>query len=234
MVAGLGRGSDWKTKSLGIPLGPVLIFVSIFATLFENLLQRVSNNYIDQGEIMNGLSGKSNIWVLTVFGGALVVLGLLALPASAATSISSAPAAQLHLSVVPVPASMAADARPLLLAQATTECKGCGEVTAVREVEVTGKGGSGVGIGVGAVVGGILGSKVGGGTGRSVATVGGAVAGGVAGNEIEKRVNKDKQYEVVVRMQNGKTRVFRFDQKPHWEAGDLVKVVNGVLNERDE
>ncbi len=202
--------------------------------MFENLLQRFSNNCIDQGETMNGLSGKPDTWVFTVFGGSLVVLGLLALPASAATSISSAGAAQVPLPAALVPVPMATGAQPLLLAQATTECKGCGEVTAVREVEVTGKGGSGVGIGVGAVVGGILGSKVGGGTGRSVATVGGAVAGGVAGNEIEKRVNKDKQYEVVVRMQNGKTRVFRFDQKPHWEAGDLVKVVNGALNERDE
>ena len=125
------------------------------------------------------------------------------------------------------------DAAPIVLAQAATDCKGCGEVTAVRAVDVNGKG-SGVGVGVGAVVGGILGNKVGGGTGRTLATVGGAVAGGYAGNEIEKRVNKDTQYEVVVRMQSGKTRVFRFDEKPHWEAGDLVKVVSGTLIERDE
>ncbi len=135
--------------------------------------------------------------------------------------------------MVAVNAAETTDAAPIVLAQAATECKGCGEVTAVRAVEVEGKG-SGVGIGVGAVVGGILGNKVGGGTGRTIATVGGAVAGGYAGNEIEKRVKKDTQYEVVVRLQSGKSRVFRFDQKPHWEVGDLVKVVNGTLVERDE
>ncbi len=120
-----------------------------------------------------------------------------------------------------------------VVAQTAADCKGCGEVTAVRTAEVAGKG-SGVGIGVGAVVGGLLGNKVGGGTGRTLATVGGAVAGGYAGNEIEKRVNTDTQHEVVVRMQNGKTRVFKFNDKPHWEVGDLVKVVNGTLVERDE
>ena len=126
-----------------------------------------------------------------------------------------------------------ADPPPIVLAQATTECKSCGEVTAVRSVEVAGKG-SGVGAGVGAVVGGVLGNKVGGGTGRTLATVGGAVAGGYAGNEIEKRVRKDTQFEVVVRMQSGKTKIFRFEQQPQWEVGDLVKVVNGALVQRDE
>ncbi len=183
---------------------------------------------------MNRVSVILYTSVRKVFGCSLLVAGLSASLASAATSISSTGAAQAHLPAAHATESTATDAPPILLAQASTECKGCGEVTAVREVEVTGKGGSGVGIGVGAVVGGILGSKVGSGTGRTVATMGGAVAGGVAGNEIEKRVNKDKQYEVVVRMQSGKTRIFRFDQKPHWEAGDLVKVVNGALNERDE
>ncbi len=139
------------------------------------------------------------------------------------------------VAVLPAAATIAApaDTAPILLAQATTDCKGCGEVTAVRAVEVEGKP-TGVGIGIGAVVGGILGNKVGGGTGRTVATVGGAVAGGYAGNEIEKRTRKDTQYEVVVRLQSGKSRVFRFDDKPHWEVGDLVKVVNGTLVERDE
>lgn len=150
----------------------------------------------------------------------------------------TATAASVLIAVLPaLPASAASpaagDVAPIVLAQAATDCKSCGEVTAVREVEVNGKG-SGVGVGVGAVVGGILGNKVGGGTGRALATVGGAVAGGYAGNEIEKRVNKDTQFEVVVRMQSGKTRVFRFDEKPHWEAGDLVKVVSGTLVERDE
>ncbi len=152
-----------------------------------------------------------------------VRLAAFALPAMA---VFAAPAVG---AAVPAPA----DPAPIVLAQANTDCKGCGEVTAVRAVEVDGKG-SGVGIGLGAVVGGILGNKVGGGTGRTVATVGGAVAGGYAGNEIEKKVRKDTQYEVVVKLQSGKSRVFRFDQKPHWEAGDLVKVVNGTLVERDE
>lgn len=150
---------------------------------------------------------------------------------------SAVAAASVAIAALSATAAIAAppsrDAAPILLAQASTDCKGCGEVTAVRTVEVDGKA-SGVGIGIGAVVGGILGNKVGGGTGRTVATVGGAVAGGYAGNEIEKRVKKDTQYEVVVRLQSGKSRVFRFEEKPHWEVGDLVRVVNGTLVERDE
>jgi outer membrane lipoprotein SlyB len=146
----------------------------------------------------------------------------------ASALVASALAASLNASAAPP-----AGAAPVVLAQAATECKSCGEVTAVRSVEVAGKG-SGVGAGVGAVVGGVLGNQVGGGTGRTLATVGGAAAGGYAGNEIEKRVRKEKQFEVVVRMQSGKSKIFRFEQQPRWEVGDLVKVVNGTLFDRDE
>lgn len=183
---------------------------------------------------MNRLPAKrdTRVPVYTLWVG---VIGLSAATAIAApsTSVSVVRLASDATVLAPSIPSASTGVWPILLAQAATDCKGCGEVTAVREVEVTGKG-SGVGIGMGAVVGGILGNKVGGGTGRTVATVGGAAAGGYVGNEIEKRVNKDTQYEVIVRMQSGKTRIFRFDQKPHWETGDLVKVVNGALTERAE
>ncbi len=147
--------------------------------------------------------------------------------------LATALAAPAFVACLNATAAAPTDPAPIVLAQATTECKSCGEVTAVRSVEVAGKG-SGVGAGVGAVVGGVLGNKVGGGTGRALATVGGAVAGGYAGNEIEKRVRKETQFEVVVRMQSGKTRVFRFEQEPTWEVSDLVKVVNGALVQRDD
>ena len=116
---------------------------------------------------------------------------------------------------------------------AQEQCKSCGEVVEVRLAKVTGKG-SGVGAGLGAVMGGLVGNTLGSGTGRALTTVAGAAAGAYAGNEIEKRVDKDTIYEVVVKMQNGKTRIFKFDEEPHWQAGDLVKVSGGNLIEREE
>lgn len=113
-------------------------------------------------------------------------------------------------------------------ARASTRCDECGVVLSVREIETMGAG-TGLGAVGGAVVGGVLGHQVGGGSGQKIATVVGAVGGAVAGNEVEKRVNSTKSYEITVRFEDGSTRAIVEATAPAWRTGDRVKIVNGVI-----
>ena len=108
-------------------------------------------------------------------------------------------------------------------------CADCGVIETVRTIDTKGEG-SGVGAVGGAVVGGVVGNQIGHGTGKAVATVVGAVGGGFAGNEIEKYVKKGKSYEIVVRLENGTSRTFNQASAPAWQAGDRVRIVDGVLH----
>lgn len=107
-------------------------------------------------------------------------------------------------------------------------CAECGVVESVREIDKKGEG-SGLGAVGGAVVGGVLGHQVGGGSGKKIATVVGAVGGAVAGNEIEKRVNSAKSYDITVRFEDGSSRVINETNAPSWRVGDRVKVINGAI-----
>jgi outer membrane lipoprotein SlyB len=113
-------------------------------------------------------------------------------------------------------------------ARAKATCAECGVIQSTREVVKPGDGGA-IGIVGGAVVGGLLGNQVGGGRGKDIATVAGAVGGAVAGNEIEKRVDTTKHYEIVVRFDDGTSRVFTESKPTAWRTGDRVKVVDGVI-----
>lgn len=110
-------------------------------------------------------------------------------------------------------------------------CYDCGRIESVRAVQTQAKP-SGVGVVGGAVVGGLLGNQIGGGNGKTLATVAGAVGGGYAGNEIEKRSRTATTYEVRVRMEDGKSRTFPYDNQPNWNTGDRVRVVDGYLRSR--
>jgi outer membrane lipoprotein SlyB len=110
-------------------------------------------------------------------------------------------------------------------------CYDCGTIENVRAVTVKGQG-SGIGVVAGGLLGGILGHQVGGGTGRDLATVAGAVAGGYGGNEIEKSQRGTTQYEVVVRLQDGSTQVFKEANSPPWTIGQPVRLVNGAIQPR--
>lgn len=110
-------------------------------------------------------------------------------------------------------------------------CYDCGRIESVRSVQTQAKP-SGVGVVGGAVVGGLLGNQIGGGSGKTLATVAGAVGGGFAGNEIEKRTRTEANYEVTVRMEDGRTRTFPYDNQPNWNTGDRVRVVDGYLRAR--
>ena len=89
--------------------------------------------------------------------------------------------------------------------------------------------GTGLGAAGGAIVGGILGNQVGAGRGRDLATVVGAVGGAVGGNQVEKSMKSSKSYEIVVRMEDGTTRVIQQTAAPAWRLGDRVRVVDGVI-----
>jgi outer membrane lipoprotein SlyB len=113
-------------------------------------------------------------------------------------------------------------------APAPQVCGNCGVIEAIHEVNTRAEG-SGVGAAGGAVVGGLLGNQVGGGHGRQLATVLGAVGGAVAGNQIEGSVRATRSYNIVVRLDNGKTRTVHQSAAPNWRQGDRVRVVNGGL-----
>jgi outer membrane lipoprotein SlyB len=110
-------------------------------------------------------------------------------------------------------------------------CRECAVIEDVREVEKAGQA-SGVGAVGGAVVGGVIGHQVGGGRGKDIATVLGAIGGGIAGNKIEKNVKSTKEYQIVVRYENGAQGLFIQATPPSWRIGDKVKVINDVIQAR--
>lgn len=107
-------------------------------------------------------------------------------------------------------------------------CANCGTVEAVNVIQQQGEG-SGIGAVAGGVAGALLGNQVGGGSGRKIATVAGAAGGAYAGHQIEKHVKTTKRYDVVVRMDDGSTRTFPYENEPAFRAGSKVKVVEGAL-----
>jgi outer membrane lipoprotein SlyB len=108
-------------------------------------------------------------------------------------------------------------------------CADCGIIESTREVQAQGEG-SGLGAAGGAIVGGLLGHQVGGGRGQDLATVVGAVGGAVGGNQIEKSMKSTKSYEIVVRLEDGSSRVIQQAAAPAWRAGDRVRVIGGVIH----
>ncbi len=111
---------------------------------------------------------------------------------------------------------------------AQAACKDCGTVTDVKTVKQKGEG-SGVGMVAGGVIGGVLGHQVGSGRGNTAATVVGAGAGAYAGNEIEKNKKSTTSHQVVVKLDDGRTRTFSFKADTSYKVGDKVKIVDNKL-----
>ena len=137
--------------------------------------------------------------------------------------------------VMPAPSpyrQVSTQQQPLQLAQAEPErratCSNCGRVESVRTIRTRAEG-SGVGAAGGAILGGLLGNQIGGGNGRKLATVAGAVGGAVVGNQVEGNMKARTSYEVLVRMDNGKSRTFHLQNLNGYNSGDRIKVVNGAL-----
>ena len=110
-------------------------------------------------------------------------------------------------------------------------CRDCGVVQSVRHVETRGEA-SGVGAVAGGVLGGVLGHQIGSGRGNTVATIAGAGAGAYAGHQIEKNRNKTVTYQVVVKMEDGKTRYFDYKEPTSFRMGDKVRIVDHKLAHR--
>jgi outer membrane lipoprotein SlyB len=105
-------------------------------------------------------------------------------------------------------------------------CTECGVVRSVKYVEKKGKS-SGVGAVAGGVLGGVLGHQIGSGRGNTAATIIGAGAGVYAGNEVEKNKKTRTYWNVAVKMENGTTRNYMYDNKPEFREGDRVKTLDG-------
>ncbi|MBA5606347.1 glycine zipper 2TM domain-containing protein [Duganella sp. FT3S] len=126
------------------------------------------------------------------------------------------------------PAAPPAASAPTSAAAPAPHCRNCGVIAAIHEVHTRGQG-SGLGAAGGAVLGGLLGNQVGGGHGRQLATIAGAVGGAVAGNQIEGNMKSTSSYNVVVRMDDGRTRNVHLASAGNWRAGEPVRIVNGTL-----
>ncbi len=129
----------------------------------------------------------------------------------------------------PVTAPAATPYPPAVVTQQSpAQCGNCGTVENVVVQSVAGEA-SGLGAVIGGVAGGLLGNQVGRGTGRTVATVAGVAGGAYAGHQIERRTSSGRRYEVVVRMEDGSTRVFPYDTEPAFRAGERVRIIEGRL-----
>jgi outer membrane lipoprotein SlyB len=146
---------------------------------------------------------------------------------SAARARKSEPA-QVAMAEAPMPPQVAQIPPPPPPAPVVPICHECGVIDGIHAVDLAGKASGGGAIG-GAILGGVAGHQMGRGTGQDVMTVIGALGGALAGNTIEKKATESKEYEILVRFDDGSTRVVKSPTQPTWHVGDKVRMVNGVL-----
>ena len=115
-----------------------------------------------------------------------------------------------------------------LAPRAEAACDNCGTVVETKTIKKEGEG-SGVGAVAGGVLGGVIGHQIGSGRGNTAATVVGAGAGAYAGHQVEKNQKSTTTHQVLVKMDDGKSRTFNFSQATSYRAGDKVKIVDGKL-----
>ena len=128
--------------------------------------------------------------------------------------------------------ALLAAALSLAAAPATyAACPECGTVTSVKTVKKEGEA-SGGGAVLGGVVGGVIGHQIGSGRGNTAATVAGAAGGAYAGHQIEKNKKSTNEHQVVVKLENGSTRTFRYAEATSYKVGDKIKVVDDKLVRR--
>lgn len=102
-----------------------------------------------------------------------------------------------------------------------------GTVESVRYVTIQNDRTSGAGMVAGGALGGVAGSAIGGGTGRILTTIGGGILGAMAGNAIENQMGKTQGLEIVVRLDNGETRVVAQAADIALSAGQRVRMISG-------
>lgn len=99
-----------------------------------------------------------------------------------------------------------------------------GEITSIEPIRTRPQG-SGAGAVVGGVLGAVVGNQFGHGLGRAALTGAGAVGGALAGNNVERNYKEGVSgYRVVVRLDNGRTRVFDRTEVGNLHVGDRVRL----------
>lgn len=152
-------------------------------------------------------------------------------PAGSAPAASNVPPPGIAASSYPTEVTQPTASNsypPRIATSAPAVCNTCGRVEAVNAQQVAGEG-SGLGAVLGGVAGAVIGNQIGRCTGRKVATVAGAAGGALAGHQIEKQTKSGRRFEVVVRMEDGSSRLFPYDTEPGFRTGDKVRVVEGRL-----
>ena len=99
-----------------------------------------------------------------------------------------------------------------------------GTVASIQIVPQSSMNGTGGAL-LGAVLGGVVGNQFGGGSGRALATGVGVIGGAVAGNQIATQNQQGNQiYRVLVRLDNGRTQQFDYQQIGDLRVGDRVSI----------
>lgn len=102
-----------------------------------------------------------------------------------------------------------------------------GTVESVRAVTIQKAQTSGAGVAAGGALGGVAGSTIGGGRGSVLAAIGGGLLGAMAGNAVENQMGKSQGLEIVVRLDNGETRVVAQAADVHISPGQRVRMISG-------
>jgi outer membrane lipoprotein SlyB len=122
-------------------------------------------------------------------------------------------------------AACAADpARPAPVGTGSVaECRDCGTVRGIEQMQGSGQA-SGAGAILGAVIGGVVGHQFGSGRGQDAATAAGAVGGAAAGHQVEKSRKAGVYYEVLVKMDQGGTKIVNVADPAGLAVGSRVRV----------
>lgn len=162
-------------------------------------------------------------------------------PAIASVAPPAAPAATpqpvmpVPIAIAPVPTPERAPdatatrppptvASPVVVARGPERavCDDCARVESVREVESRPLGA--IGAIAGAIAGAVLGDELGREHNRRMTRVLGAIGGALAGREVERRATRRTEYDVVLRANDGRTQVRRYDHAPPFAPGATVRL----------
>lgn len=131
---------------------------------------------------------------------------------------------------ITLPRALAGVGLPQRVSDLSPYCSDCATVVAINKLQVAGDA-SPVGAVAGGLLGAVIGSQIGKGDGRTAAGVAGAVGGAVIGHQVDKRRSLRDQYEVVLRLPDGRQQTLMFDAAPSVQAGARVRVIDGRLVE---
>ena len=143
---------------------------------------------------------------------------------AAAPAYVPVPAATYPADPAPAPAYRPAPAAVPVAQARPVASNRVGEITSIEPIRTRPQG-SGAGAAIGGVLGAVVGNQFGHGLGRAAMTGAGAVGGALAGNNVERNHKEGiSGYRVVVRLENGSTRVFDRTEVGSFHVGDRVRL----------